>query len=285
MIITAIPRKLLLVGALTCLSTLNPGHVMSNETQDTPVRYYLSVRASHVSALIRVNDIPLIEDTAEAGLATTEPVHGWLMSGENTLGIELRPASDSGTEPSVEIKLYLHEPQAEIPTPKTVLAEFHYPNPKATLPLKQTLAFNVTEPLPTRLWAEAETLAELSDDDKTHIIALANRLQNSLLNQNIDEALRLQDYKIKDDALAEGKPVERLQEGARSGLQWMAEQGELSGAPLDNASAVFELCANNRLVYVSRNDGEEAVTLTSEELLFDVPVYAARIKGEWLIVR
>ncbi len=282
MIKSALTCRLLVIGAFSCLSALTPGHAMSRE--NTPPRYYLSVNTSGLPALIRINGVPLIKDTAAEGLVTTEPVHAWLMKGENTLGIELRTPPDKDAKAAADIKLYLHDPEAEVPTPQAVLAEFRYSNP-TPLPLTQDIAFSVPEPLPTRLWDEAEALTELSANDKNQILDLVNRLQDSLLNQDIAAALRLQDYKITDDARAEGKPVERMREGVTLSLQWLAEQGELSGEPLEGASAAFELCANNRLVYVSRQDGEEAVTIESDELYFDVPVYAARIKGEWRIVR
>lgn len=281
--------KLILI--FTLLSTTTSAYceiTMSDENEKKHAYYFLTVASKGLAGIIGINQAPLVMNQDGEHIITTESVNSWLMPGENTITLQLKPLPTSEDKPQLEIKLYLHDDNEETPTPKTILANYSYPatsqeQTQHPQPLIQSIPFRFDQPVAARLWTDAEQLQTLTEKDKEQIANLAKKMAVSITHNTVEESLRLQDYKIKDEALSEGKTEDRLRAVARSNYEWVGQQTALSAAPTDEAALSF--CANNKIVYVSRKTGGEILQFSTDEMDFEIPLFVAKIKGEWTIVR
>lgn len=274
------------------LLIFNMEHVMAKENSEHTTYYFLSVTSKDVIAEIGVNGAPIIKDIDGEGIITAEPVATWLIHGENKLTIKLTPlAANKNNEnnPKITIKIFEHDPDFTAPTPKEILAQFEYPPIKTekniNLPLAENVKFNIIKSIGTKLWNEASEVKEILQNDKQEILMVLKSLEESLVSKNISEAIKLQKYKITDDSIAENKSIEQLESAATKGYKWLNEQSGLTANKITLDSAIFTLCCNNKVVYVTRKNGEEAIQLESDDLYFDIAIYLSKINGEWIIVR
>lgn len=278
----------MIVGGLVML---NPGLIMSQEN-DKIKRYFLSVKTQNVKAVIGVNGAPLVKDIEGEGIITTEPVNTWLPPGKNQLVVKLsRLDGPTGkSKPVVYVGLYLHDSASDTPSPKKVIAEYRFPNKQHAKdiiesPLIELVDFQFEDKLPVKLWSEAANVKFLDSRDKREIVELVNQLQGSLLNKQIDKAIQLQEYKIADDAAAEHKTESQLKSATRKSYEMLAKESALKGDLLTIDTTRFEICCDDRLVYISRESGKDAVSMESDDMYFDIDVYVAKINNKWVIVR
>jgi len=270
---------------------INVDLIMASESTRLPEYYYLSVKTKDVKFIMGINNAPLIRDDEGDGIITAEPVSTWLIKGENTLSINLYKLDDKSKtrSPSVEVQLYLHDSAFTTPTPKKVIAEYYYPPRKdektTEFPLSKSISFNFPVNVGTQLWKEAETLSDVSENDKNEIIVLIKALETSLLNKDISSTISLQKYKIQDDALAEKKPVEQLENATRKSYEWLNEQRGLTINNITLNDTSFKICCKNKVVFVSRINGTDALQLESDDLYFDIPIFVSKINKKWTIVR
>ncbi len=283
---TCIVMLAVVTAGLSVLLTVNAG-----EKKTMPNYYFLSVESHNALIEVGLNDAPLIIDVEGEGVATSEPVMSWIMPGENALTIKLKPLfeDDKPLPAKLKVKLFLHDAEQEVPTVKQLLAEYQYPEldtpEQPELPLTRAIPFEFKAPLPTKLWQQAEVLNGVTVNDKTAIIALANELFSAINAKDLDKAIQLQHYKIADDALAEDKTVDRLIKATRTNYEWVTSQPGLTGTALAEENSRFQICCDNKLVYLSRRDGQSAVAMETDEMFFDIDIFAARIGRQWLIAR
>ena len=265
---------------------------MAND-EAPPLYYYLSVKTKNVLSEIGINGAPLIKDLEGDGVITTEPVSTWLLHGNNNLTIKIKPLDEENKNlsPTVEIILFLHDSASTVPKPKVIYAKYNYPDKENNkekeikLPVSESISFDFPSEIGTKLWNEAETLKNISENDKNEIVELINNLENSLINKDISSAINLQEYKILDDSIAEKKSVERLEDATKKGYEWLNQQTGVVAKKLTLDTTKFIICCKQMVVYIARKTGEDAILLESDDLYFDIPVYVSKIKNRWTIVR
>jgi len=239
-----------------------------------------------------INDIPLVAEPKGEGIITDIPINYWLMPKNNRLTIKLfQPSekpSDSG-EAKVEAMIYIADPNSEFPKPGEVLAKFEWPGKgePGTYPYILDMPFDITGPIYTSLWREAGRIESVTDEDKISILNLAEKLRRALLNKEAEKAYSLLEYRYTDEAWAENKDPERIRSVVIGQYHWMFGFGDLTADPLTIGNSEFAIVGDNRLVHVRHKNYHPAITLKHEESghFFGIPVYAARIKGKWIIAR
>ncbi|HKB16719.1 MAG TPA: hypothetical protein VKF62_11685 [Planctomycetota bacterium] len=257
--------------------------------------FFLSVEAAGVRIVAGLNDVPLLVGEEPGGIVSTEPVQVWLKPAGNRLTVELSWPPDraflKGTA-RAEVTVFVHDPSSEAPKPAKVLARFRWPVPGVEEEYPRRHEERVEDPIPdpppTLLWKEAAPIGELGSKDRTAILALVKKLHSALARRAGEEAFSLLQYRYEEEARAEGKPLERVRRAILDTYDWMFGTGELVVfPPLDPHSARFRRVADDRLVLVDRKDGLAAVYFENpaEGLAFGIPVYAARVRGEWRIAR
>jgi len=257
---------------------------MSQQVNNT--KQYVKVEMKGAIANISINEIPFIKNLETDGFITTEPVNMWLKNGENTLSITVYPYEESNSySPVVSATIFVHDEKQDIPTPLKTLATIQFtPEQEDKYPTTKSIKFNIDNAITTKLWNDAEVIKNINSQDKSQMINIADKLAEAILN-NTEQAIQLQLFKIQDDALAEGKTVERLTEVATKSYEWLRSQKDLKIDGIDSSKMKFNICGNNRLVNMMRDNNEEAVILESDEMYFDVGLYFAKINGNWAIVR
>lgn len=253
--------------------------------------FFIEVRASQLRADIYLNDILLFPKEEESGLSATRQISSWLVSGQNTLKAHLFAPKDSlAIKGELDIIIYLHDKKKDYPTLKEVLTTLHFSGKEeevTTTEIVKDVAFDFDYPTPTKLWTEATQIKSLSDDDKSEIVKLIERLRLALLDPNkVEDVVKLQGYKIAEDALCEGREVEGIKEAVRESSKWLHEaMPNLTSDVLNTSNAVFELSGNNRIIYVKKSNGDDAVQLKSGDDYIAVRIYISKINNVWTIVR
>ena len=249
-------------------------------------KHYIKVKMVGAIASISINGIPFLKNIDTEGLVTTEPVNQWLKNGENSLSYTIYPDTESTSyTPKLSALIFLHDDKEEFPTPLKNLAEISFsPEKDDVYPVRKTVSFKINDTIATKLWDDAVIISEISSQDKNEMIEIATKLSNAVLNDT-KLAIDIQLYKIQEDALAEGKTVERLKEVASDSYQWLHSQKDLKADSLQPDNVKFNICGNGYLVNLLRVNDEEAIILESDDMFFDIGLYFAKIKGHWTIVR
>jgi len=268
-------------------------NTMSQQNVSDINRYYLKVESRDALFRIYLNGTPILRSEDDDTLSVIEQVNLWLVENENILSFEiLKPDEDGGDlkptdlKPIIQATLFLHDNTSEFPLSKKILAEIeHVSAEKISYPIEKSVNFNYDDKVLPNLWNDASKIKLVNDSDKAEILKLTNALANSLIDKKYDDAIKLQKYKIQEDALAEGKSYSHMEGVVTSSYNWLDSQGELTNQPVNPDEMVYMLCGNGQMVYLSKTNSEEAIVLESDEVYFDVPIYFANIKGVWTIVR
>ncbi|WNO08054.1 hypothetical protein [Teredinibacter sp. KSP-S5-2] len=249
--------------------------------------YFIYIDVVDAAVEVKINGAS-IEKEKRGSINTTKPVNKWIRSGENTLELSLaalkKQDSISGR---AEIMVYLHDNAEDFPTPKVVLAKVLFPNEeyKGEKTYKTTVTFELADSVPALVMDQAEEVPELSAADTDEIVLLIEGLRTALTSGDYKKAVELQKYKIEEDARIDGKKPEDLYKVAEETFQMIGKEQNLVSQPFDNESMVTEAIWNGKMYKISRNDGEEAITIDSDDLSFAIPIFVSKISGQWKIVR
>ena len=252
--------------------------------------YFLTVRSKEAATVTSINDVPLVSDSAAEGVVTDQPLNLWLMPGENVLSVFLRWPRTKEYVPGkaeADAHVYLHDAAQDVPTPAATLA-------RATWPLKVgpefypstiRLPFILKAPLPTTLWSEAEVVKELTDADRRAIRTLAQNVADACKARDVARIIDLQLYKWEDMARAEYKDFARVRGAAVKQFEWLFTRPALKVLPLHDGLTA-DLAAGGRLALLKHPEGRNPVILEDgADNVIEFPIYAARIKGTWKLVR
>ena len=250
--------------------------------------YFLSVNATGLNAAIKINDLPVIILNEGTELMTEKMVASWLMNGENCLSAALIALPEQEQiQGKIKATLFLHDNTKEEPTPQKILAEIVYPipsldnKPAKKASISQTFNFHRAT---TRVWQEAENIANLSEKDKSEIKLLINELQYALTHDT-KKAITLQNYKITEDALAEGKSPDQVIKATEVTYNWLAEQQNVTPIKIEEKDLRYTIGGNNNVVFVSQSNLNHALQLENDDLFFEIPIYAAKINSTWTLAR
>lgn len=259
-------------------------NVMSSQIEQK--KYFIKIEMKGAKAVVYINDIPILRNPDNEGVVTTEPANLWLKSGKNTLSYTVFPYGEiKEYNPSVALSVFLHNNKEDYPSPKEILGEIKLDRDKDhEYPLNKSIEFIIEDDVKTKLWNDAEKIINLSKKDKMQIISVIRELSEAIL-KDAERAIKLQMYKIEDDALAEGKSVEKLIDVASHSYEWLQSQ---KGVKLDNIDIdkiKFNICGDGQLINVIKDNGDEAIVYESEDMYFDIALYFSKINGKWTIVR
>lgn len=249
-------------------------------------RYYLKVHLENAIAEINLNDSPIIKNPDTEGLVTTEPVNLWLKKDINELSFVIYPDTDNASySPRLTASLFLHDNKQDFPTPIKTLAEIEFTDEfENTKPATKTTTFKINDIPNLNLWSDADKIDNLSSTDKQEMLELTNALQQAILTDS-DKAIQLQKYKINEDAIADAKTFERLSQAAKENYEWLRSQDSLKAHKISNDQLEYRICGDGYLVNLVRKDNSDALIIESESMYFEVPLFFAKINGNWVIAR
>jgi len=209
-------------------------------------------------------------------------------------------------EPEFNATVFLADPDKNIPEPIEIIFDYSWPGDAEdnTLPLSIKAPIDIycgRPPLPVTLWKDAEQLTEITPSDKFSLVQLISQLQDILVASDGEGAFSMLAYRYADLARAMGHPPERIHDAVLEQYSQMFGINDKTALSINQTISKFELVAGSRVVYISRN----ARKITRDEfndpdkelypqsaIIFDTPngflgieIYAAKIKGSWMIVR
>lgn len=248
-----------------------------------------------VASIFRINDATVVVDLDADGIGVVEPIDTWMKPGDNSLDVELRwPGGQDfvAGRADVEAELFLADSTSDSPRPGRVLARVQWPPPghldqEDHYPLHLQYHFEISPPPPTRLWQEAERITQLGQLDRTQIFQRVADLRRALMTQQPNQAYDLLAYRYAEEARAEGKTEGQIRAAVLEGYSKMYSFGHLDFEPVDEQSLILRPHADRQVVHVMREGYQFAfiATHTPSDTCFGIPVFMARVRGEWIIVR
>ena len=258
-------------------------------------RFYLNVRVLGVASTVSVNDALVSVDLEADGVVVTDPVDTWIKAGENLLQVELRwPEGQPFVtgQAEAEATLFITDPGSDSPRPGRVLARIEWPpaghmEEEDNYPLRRQATFQTSPVPPTRLWQEAETVTQLGQWDRAEIFKRVTDLRQALMSEQPERAFDLLSYRYAEEARAEGKPEARIWAAVLEGYRDMFSFGHLDHAPVDEQNLILRPLSDGKVVHVMREGYMDAILALHRPsgTGFGIPVYMARIAGQWTIVR
>jgi hypothetical protein len=271
---------------LLTFSSVQSGDMENNSMTEL---YYLSVNAKNIHATVLLNEVPLVDLKDGSNIITEVPIGGWLIPGHNNLEILVKALPESDTIlGEITVGVFQHDHTFDVPTAKKIYATLNFPNKDSNLKQLEErvgLDFEFNEKLSTKLWEDAQIINGLSEKDKSIIMELVNQLGDAVVTGDIDKAISLQQYKIKDDSLAEGSDPAEIQNVLKTNYSWLKSQEGIKLIPYRESEQTFSIMGKNKVVKITDNNYNEILRLESDELMFEIPVFVSRIDGNWLIVR
>ncbi len=258
-------------------------------------RFFLHVRALGAASLVSVNDAVVSVDLGADGVVVTDPVDTWIKPEENLLQVDLRWPEGQTFAPGrveAEATVFIADPGSDSPRPGRVLARFEWPLPghveeEDQYPLRQQVAFQASPAPATRLWDEAETVTPLGQGDRAEIFRRVAELRQALMNQQPERAYDLLSYRYAEEARAEGKSEGSIRAAVLEGYRDMFSFGHLEYAPVDEQSLILRPLSDGKVVHAMRDGYQHAILALHRPsgTGFGIPVYMARVGGQWTIVR
>ena len=262
---------------------------MNSNTDNT--YYYLSLQCKGVVCSIELNGVVIVEDKTGNGINADIPVNAWIMPSGNVLTMNVY--AEISEDNHLETKLYIHDNESMRPTPKVTLVETSYPvEPIGILPLTIPLPIldEKLEYIPeTKLWSEAEQIEELSDQDKTELLSLAESVRQTMDKKDAAGTYQLLRYRFDDMARADYHSPEKIKEVAIKQYEWVFDEAssETTSEQLTIENAKFKIAADNKLALLHHETGREAVVFTDpiNQDITAIDIFASKINGEWVITR
>lgn len=253
--------------------------------------YYLSIRSIGVLCRLEINGALQFSDTTGLGGSVTKAINYWLMPSANHLSLSLKPATRSLANPGpvakVELSYFEADPDQEYPTPLRILHQFTWEEESGpSLPYLHETPIPCDPAPPTRVWGEATPLQTLEASDKQALIDLANSLCDHIMAGRSEEAYGLVSYRYQEEALADGKDEALNHKIVVEQYTWLHGLKGLSAQKPSEATTQFRILAAQKLVVLESPDGRPGLIFKSDEpMTVGIQLYAAKIKGEWHLVR
>ncbi|MFL0809237.1 MAG: hypothetical protein K6L76_02365 [Agarilytica sp.] len=248
--------------------------------------YFLSVSSENLNSRIKLNGIPLFE-TASMSSSQDQPVNIWLMPANNKIEVSAE-VIDRKLPHSLMASLFLHDSKEETPTPKLEFFVFDlaktYPD-KDVYTFKYSIDINERFPKLTEVWSSGGRITEVKKQDVGQMVSIVKSLEKNIKENNIDEALKILDYKISEDARSEGKDKIRILDASKESFSFLFSQQNIKSFSVSDDNVAYEIVGGSHLVRLFSKSGAEALRLESDEFEFEIPIYFARKQEKWVIAR
>lgn len=251
------------------------------------LNYTLTVRTQTVAVRLDLNGVPRWIRPGRPSDGLSANVNPWIMPGTNTLRLGIDWPDGVSYEPGrASLELRLDARPRTAATGGRVLAACEWPGrDEEAYPAALTLAFEVTQAPPSRLWHSAAPIA-LTPQARDEIRTLVAHLHAALAERNIDRACELLDYRTVDVTQTLYQPAQEARAAQRAVLEALpATDGATALLPLHPDELELHPVADSRVVWVTRPDRAPAIEQHTADGALAMPLYVARIDNAWKIVR
>lgn len=254
-----------------------------------PNRYYVNIDASGVHFSLKINNVQIASLDRGERFLTEKPISLWVAADKNIFSVDLISLPEEGViRGKLHVEIFLHDETSEYPKAKKTYLSYSYPHPKIgeiKNTFSESVGFQVKEVVPTKVWSDSETVNELSQADKVEVFELLSAFSERVINKDVDGLVKYLDYKIKDEARANGVDFSASLNIAKRSFSVLSKYESLGQEPFKLEDIEFSIVGEGRLVYVKKISGKVLLRFALGENFLDIPVYVAMIKGRWAIVR
>lgn len=249
----------------------------------------LRVRASGVRLSAGVNGLPLVIDETGGGVATRVPLNLWLHPEGNRLTVDVSPVPTTGPHalPSPKEAPYFSVElmTAQEGAPPLAKVGWTYPKDRPFLAQRLELPVSVATPVPTRLWHEAARLGKLTDDDRRQAVQAGARVHEAFAARRLDDVINLLSWRFEEFARAFGEDVAEMKAGARQAYGRLVDDPTWKPEAIVEKDVQARLLGDGQLVLLERRGQPWIASAQGSSQLVTLPVFVARLSGEWVVVR
>lgn len=252
-----------------------------------PAYYVLSIDKENIITQLDINGVPLVIET-DKNLHKKEQINRWIASTQNNLRVRLEWPQETPYEAGLAkftIRLEALQPDQKVGTTPS-LVEYTWPPTRSEekYPFEIKMDFQADEVPPSQLWLKAESI-EFNDAAKKQIFELLKSLHGALNQGEVDKAAKILDFKGVDSAQSHYISEDQARQQQREFIEFFVENpGKMQ--PLELEEFEFHVIADNRLVWVTKEHFQPVLQKKANSgANFLLPVYFAKIAGNWLIAR
>ena len=257
-----------------------------------PTVYRVRVESEKVGSLVGLNDAPVIADPIGLGVKVALPVNEWIIPDFDNKFTALLTAPETG-EPfergtaSVDASCFRVDPASQTGEAAATLAQFRWPLPTPEVyPFPFSAPVEFDRPVPAvRLWEEAERFESLSAEDTSLVRAMADHLVTAFKSGDPDRIYELLRYKLEDYCLAYEIEQEAIRASAVDQFRMITSQDNASVNNLESAKLNLRLICDNRVVQLIYGADMRLIKVSGDRYTYTQMVYAAKVGGEWKVVR
>lgn len=255
---------------------------------DDKIYYAVTYKRTNILASIELNGFPIGISSKEPFASGQANANIWILPKENKLNIKVTELiKGKGVfDSKLEVRIYLTK-EGQFPDEGKKLLEIIIPesaDEKLTIPFEKEYEFNPEIIPPSDLWENAAN-TDLTEEDKKEIRNVMTKLHKALNSGNIEEILKLIEFKEKDFAKAMYvNPEESLQDNKKMLKSFSKEiKGKLEPIPKD---LKFKSIANGLIVEVTDSKNKEPIRASSKNKgSFSFPIYVSKMNEKWILVR
>ncbi len=250
--------------------------------------YFMRVESENLKGVVELNGAPLFKTKSKIS-NVDYPINMWLKPQGNVVNVDLAVISEKSPW-HLKLYLFLHDKNEEVPTPSRILFDLNQIEGLGDSRKKLDMNFDVKQRLPelTSVWAEAESLQSVKQEDIKEMVAIANAFATAVKEGRIEDVLKIIDYKISEDAMSEGKIKENLVEVNREGFEMLSSETGVEVSVVGNENAKVSMLGANKMVLLEKLVDDklmDAIIFDGKDYVYEIPLYFAKINGSWVVVR
>lgn len=243
----------------------------------------LSMRSRGVRVVAGVGDAPvLFNDPEGQGRQARMPINWWLTHGQNMLTARVSPLAGAKAPPLLDLGV-VHPDDKE---PPLCRVGWGLPAGVDFEPFEIRMPFHPPKVGMSRLWTDAQPIAELTASQRAGLRDLAMSFHAAFAAKDVDAVMRLLDERLREMSLAFEMDEDKHRRNVRQDIAELVGGDEYALSPVDPGAVRITPCCGGRVFHLTHEEGPLIATLpTSKSWPTTMQVFGALIRGQWQIVR
>jgi hypothetical protein len=283
-----------------CIFTITLDAIGAQEGSEVEQKMiHAEIRLKGCAAEMYVNGIPLTKIEAPPQSFISMPVPQYLLDGTNLLELVVNPGptpsqarTPQGKKPakgmSAEVRLVRYPVgvfTGDLSGEILAKAEWSGKDDEEAFPILLSTSCDLGAQFGRWAWQDA-TKITLNDATRVEILTVVRNVYNAYQSGKADFILNLDRIRITEAAQAyPGSDIAQDNQLFSRDLTANIANPNWQMLPFDEAQFDFRLAAQGRLVECIRKDWNQIVAGKIKEDILDYPMFLAKIKGQWQIVR
>ncbi len=246
--------------------------------------FALVYKVSDAFATVELNGVPVVTKGSEPFKSGQMQVNEWVLPGSNTLSLNVQAADKIQDKPSFTLELYLVK-AGQFPDEGKKLFSTKWPEtPSNQSPWQKSLAIQLVDVPPSQLFEKGAVIT-LGENEKSAVKTLVLKLFESLEKKNKEAFTNLTGFQAAENARLRYVDPEMYKKKSVEMLPKLFEKfsGKLGKPKSEDWS--YQLVMGSRLVRVTEKSGKSPISFETKDSGMSLPVFAAKIDGQWVLAR